>query len=314
MQTPAKKTTAKKAAVKKTAAAAPKEPVVPEDPWRPAGSLLVAVLSLLWLAIDRGIAYKTIKEGDLASAQVALFLPSITTAALVAGAAVGVLAVGRLADRYGGIERKVPRMLAGATGGAAVAVVAAGGMLASYHHGSSVVAVAVTNNKNTNNNNNKTTNQPIVSVAAGLAGTLAYALVSFVEALFRDRLLSLFGATGTVGSYATADSRLRLAVAVLTGSVAGATAYVFLRRSALTLPWPAYLAAGAVPGLVLLLAELAAWLGGAPLMRAVGKLSEFDKLAVTTLQPGRINHDMIVFFVGAVTTLILVGRTMKPRR
>src|SRR5262245_43153293 len=103
------------------------------DPWRPAGSVVVAALALAWLAIDLGIAYKTIKEGVLASTQVALFLPSITAAALVGGGAVGVLAVGRLANRFGGVERVLPRIASGAAGGLAVAVVAVAGMLAAYH-------------------------------------------------------------------------------------------------------------------------------------------------------------------------------------
>jgi hypothetical protein len=283
------------------------------DPWRPAGSVVVAALALAWLAIDLGIAYKTINEGVLASTQVALFLPSITAAALVGGGAVGVLAVGRLANRFGGVERVLPRIASGAAGGAAVAVVAVAGMLAAYHSGASVVAVSVTVAVTAIAGGALAACRPVAAVAAGLAGTLAYAAVSFIEAIFRNQLLNLFGDTNTVGTYITADNRLSLVVSILTGIVGGTAAFLFLRRSGLTLPWPAYLAAGAIPGAALLLAELAAWLGGAPLMRAVGRLSEFDRLALSTLQPGRINHDMIVFFAGTITAVILVGRTMRAR-
>jgi hypothetical protein len=124
-------------------------------------------------------------------------------------------------------------------------------------------------------------------------------------------LLNLFGAGNTVGTYATAEFWLSTVVSIVAGIVAGLTAYIFIRRSGLALPWPVYLAAGAVPGTLLLLAELASWLGGFSLLRAVGRFSEFDRLAVATLQPGRVNHGMIVFFAGAVTAVILVGRTMR---
>jgi MFS family permease len=288
------------------------ETPVDEDPWRPPGTFPVATLAMVWLAIDLGIAYRTIDRGPLASTQVALFLPSIIVAALVAGAAIGLVTVGWLADRFGGIERPLRRVAAATVGGLAVGLVAAVGIVAAYHNGASVAAVAITVAVAAIGGGALAAMRPTVVVAAGLTGTLAYAMVSFVEAYFRNDLLNLFGAGDTVGSYATADSRLSLVVSIVTGAVGGAAAFVFLRRSGLTLPWPAYLGAGAVPGLLLLVAELAAWLGGATLMRAVGKVSAFDRLAVATLQPGRVNHEMIVFFVGMVTAVILVGRTMRP--
>ena len=287
-------------------------PKVDEDAFRPAGSLAVAVLALVWLVIDLGIAYKTVREGVLADTQVALIIPSITAAALVAGAAVGVLAVGRLAGRFGDVERAVPRVLSGALGGSVIAVVAVAGMLLAYHAGAAVAAVAITVAVAAIGGGALAAIRPTATIAAGLAGSLAYTVVSVIEAFFRDSLLRLFGAgANTVAAYAAAENRLSLVVSLLTGIIAGATAFVFLRRSGLTLPWPAYLAAGAVPGALLLIADGVAWLGAIQLRQAIGAFSEFDRISLAMLQPAKTNSEMIVFFAGTVTAVILVGRKMK---
>jgi MFS family permease len=287
-------------------------PKVDEDAFRPAGSLAVAGLALVWLVIDLGIAYKTVREGVLADTQVALIIPSITAAALVAGAAIGVLAVGRLAHRFGGVERARPRVLSGAIGGTAVAVLAVAGMLIAYHAGAAVAAVAITVAVAAIGGGALAAIRPTATIAAGLAGSLAYTVVSVVEAFFRDSLLRLFGAgANTVAAYASAENRLSLVVSLVTGIIAGATAFIFLRRSGLALPWPAYLAAGAVPGALLLIADGVAWLGAIQLRRAIGAISEFDRISLAMLQPAKTNSEMIVFFVGTVTAVILVGRTMK---
>ncbi len=267
---------------------------------------------MAWLVIDLGIAYKTVREGVLADTQVALIIPSITAAALVAGAAIGVLAVGRLADRFGGVERALPRVLSGAIGGAAVAIIAVAGMLTAYHSGAAVAAIAITVAVAAIGGGALAAIRPTATIAAGLAGSLAYTAASVVEAFFRDSLLRLFGAgVNTVAAYTSAESRLSLVVSLLTGIIAGATAFVFLRRTGLTLPWPAYLAAGAVPGALLLLADLVAWIGATSLRSTIAALSEFDRLSLSMLQPAKTNSEMIVFFVGAVTAMILVGRTMR---
>jgi hypothetical protein len=287
-------------------------PKVDDDAFRPAGSLAVALLAVVWLVIDLGIAYKTVRAGVLADTQVALIISSITAAALVAGAAVGVLAVGRLARRFGGIERAVARVLAGAAAGTAVAVIAVLGMLIAYHTGSAVPAVAITVAVAAIGGGALAAIRPTATIAAGLAGSLAYTVVSVVEAFFRDSLLRLFGAgTDTVAAYASAEIKLSLVVSLLTGIIAGATAFLFLRRSGLTLPWPAYLVAGAVPGALLLIADGVAWVGAIQLRRAIGAMSEFDRISLSMLQPAKINSEMIVLFVGTVTTMILVGRTLR---
>jgi MFS family permease len=282
-----------------------------DDPWRPGGSLLLAVLALAWLVIDLGVAYNSVTSGVMATTQVALFLPSLTSAAATAGAAVGVLFLAWLGDRFGGVERALPRVLSGAAGGAVVAVIAAGGLLAAYRSGSAAVAVTITLAVVSIGGGALAAVRPTVVIAAGVAGMLVYTVVSFVEAYFRDSLLNLFGAGSTVASYTAADSRLSLVVSLVTGVLAGVGAFIFLRRTGLALPWPVYLGAGAVPGALLLASEGAAWLGGLPLRSEIGRYSEIDRFSLAMLQPGRVNHDLIVFFVGTVTALILVGRTMK---
>ena len=78
------------------------------------------------------------------------------------------------------------------------------------------------------------------------------------------------------------------------------------------LRWPAYLVAGAGPGLLLLTAEVILRVGGRELLDLASALSEADAVAQTALGTSRIDNAIWVLFVGALTAMIVFGRTLGP--
>jgi hypothetical protein len=68
---------------------------------------------------------------------------------------------------------------------------------------------------------------------------------------------------------------------------------------------------GGGPGLLLLLADLATLVGGAQLLRVAGSTSAFDRAVVAYLSESRIETGLVVFFVGALTALLLFGRRLR---
>jgi hypothetical protein len=108
-----------------------------------------------------------------------------------------------------------------------------------------------------------------------------------------------------------ATSRLLLAVAVTGGSLAGLVAYRYLRPRAAGLRWPAYLAAGAGPGLLLLLGNGVALAGGTQLRALVAASSDADSVALTYIGAAGINTALVVLFLGAITAMIAFGRTLR---
>src|SRR5262249_33096717 len=114
-------------------------------------------------------------------------------------------------------------------------------------------------------------------VAAGAAATLAAFLVDFLLSVFNVQLMDLFGAGASVGSRVTAISRIALTTSLVGGLAAGVVAFWYLRRTGSALRFPGYLAAGAGPGLLLLLAEAITRIGGAQVFHVVQGLSEADR-------------------------------------
>ena len=69
--------------------------------------------------------------------------------------------------------------------------------------------------------------------------------------------------------------------------------------------------AGALPGLLALVAEGLTRIGGGPLLRAVAGLSVDNAWINDYLDDARINSILVVGFVGAVVATIAVGITMR---
>jgi hypothetical protein len=151
----------------------------------------------------------------------------------------------------------------------------------------------------------------VTTLAAGVAATLAVFVTGVLIYLFQSPLKSLFGAGPTVRSQAAAGWWLALTGAVLGGVVAGLVAYRYLRRREPAARWPAYLLAGATPGLLLLLAEAVTLLGGASLLDLVSGLSDLDRAAMGYLDSARLNQALEVGFVAGIVAMIAVGRTLR---
>jgi hypothetical protein len=267
--------------------------------------ITVVVVALALLALTLWSTYSVIANAAsefLITTLAALVLPSVLLATILAGGAAGILAVGRLPWRP---------LLAGAAGGLAVGLLAMGGMLVAYHQGPAVPYVAAVVAVTGALGGATAALRPVDAGTAGIAGGVAATALGLVAAYFQNDLVDLFGNQETVGTMAEAASRLQLTTSVLSGVLAGAVAFAFLRRSGLALPWPVYPAAGAAAGVLTLVATLLGWLGRLPLTRIVEDFSSFDAQIIYSRLPEQVNHGMIVLFAGAFTAMILVGRTMR---
>jgi hypothetical protein len=151
-------------------------------------------------------------------------------------------------------------------------------------------------------------------VVAGTAATLTVFLVEFAIQVFQAPLRGLFGGNSSGISQWNAGTRLAVTEALVGGLAAGLVAFVYLRRSGTAARMVAYLCAGALPGLVLLLAEAVTRIGGRQVFAAVAGLSEGDRVLLDYWKNSRLNQALVVLFVGAIVALICFGRTLPKRQ
>ncbi|MGR6317404.1 hypothetical protein Q2K19_05935 [Micromonospora soli] len=309
------------------AEAAEQATTVPADEAAPAadrpayapGAIVLAVVTVGWLAAmlwSTRAAITSAAAGVTAISLSAYALPGVITAALVAGAAVALAVTNPLG-------RATLRFLAAVGTGLLVGLAAA-------------VAVNLTyaDNATTNTIAGTTAAAAIIGgavagarnarVVGGLAGaTLAAQLFVVLFSRARDPLSDLFGAGDTQQSMLDAAKWVSRTESLLAGLIAGLVAFGYLawtrRRAARRegvapeLRWPAYLVAGAGPGLLLLLTEVIIRVGGHGLLDLAAALSEADQVAQTALGTSRVDNGIWVLFVGALTALIAFGRTLGPR-
>jgi len=276
---------------------------------RARGSIVLLVLSLVWFAAMLWSAQANITgTGTAVGAliQVADALPVVVAAGMLVGAAAGLAALAwrpvRAALRWpvALAAGTLPGAVAGTLiiwgyGGRSAILLLAAAVLVAGTVGGALGAV-----------------RPGELVAAGIAGTLAAFLVTFALRVFQDQLLDLLGSGGTTASKLTAASRLALTTSLLGAAAAGLVAFWYLRRTAGERRFPVYLAAGAFPGVLLLLSEGVTLVGGAQVFHAVGAQSSADQAVVDYLANSRLNHALILLFVGALVALLCLGRTLRP--
>lgn len=281
-----------------------------------AGTL--AVLALAWLLAMLSSARYVIGDSPdsnpLTVTRAALELPQVISASLIAGIAVGLAATNLLA-RFApaAAARPLPRFTAGTGGGAVTGLAVAAPILLGYGGlpsilvlSGAVAAAAVLGGLLT-----VVRNQAVV--AAGTLGALGVFLVGLMERMFEPSLRPLFGAGDSPESVITASGWVVLTSSLVAGMVAGVLGYAYLRRCGpATLRWPAYLLAGAMPGLLVLLAELVARLGATRLVQLVSAASDGDRTALSYLSAARFNRALIVLFIGALVAIVLLGRTLRP--
>ncbi len=291
-------------------------------PPRAPGTLGLALLATGWLAAmlwSTREAIQSATAGVTAISLSAFALPGVISAALVAGAAVG-LAVSEPVTRRG--DRATLRFAVAVGVGLLVGLAAALAIELSYDGNTTTrtiagttAAAAIIGGALAGARNGAV----IGAVVSAALGTLLF-VVGFSVA--RDPLFNLFGAGDSQQSLVSAATWVSRTESLLAGLLAGLLAFGYLtwarRRAArrdttvAALRWPAYLVAGAGPGLLLLLAEVIIRVGGRSLIDLAAALSEADAVAQTSLGTSRVDNGIWVLFVGALTAMIIFGRTLSP--
>jgi hypothetical protein len=285
---------------------------------RPGPGIALALTALLWavaMLLSARITITGREQAEMEVTSTAYALPGVISACLVAGAAVALLVLGlltRRGRRFGptarfgiatgaGLATGLPAalsMISINTEGWLYAVV--GGTLAAAGTlGGAVAAARATR-----------------VVAAACWAALTVFAVGFGLNLFQTPLLRLFGAGGDQAAQASAVSWFALTQSVTSGLAAGLVAYLVLRpsrrREGTGPAWPSYALAGAGPGILLVVAEGLARTAGARVLDLAGRVSEIELAAQELLSGSRINNALIVTFVGAITAIIAIGRTLRP--
>jgi hypothetical protein len=289
---------------------------VDSDPATP-GAGALAVLATAWLlamlSSARQAVGRTPGAGDLAVTQAALALPAVITASLLAGTAVGLAAVYLAGRRVPAVmSGPVPRFGVAGGAGAALGLAVATPIAFGYGGLPSILVLAGTVTAAATLGGLLAGVRFGTVVAAGVSGALGVFLVGFVLGVFDSSLLDLFGSGDTTASQVAANAWVALTASLVAGLVAGVLGYTYLRRYGGALRWPAYLVAGAMPGLLILVAEAVTRLGGAQLFRLAGAVSADDHAVLRYLNAARFNRALIVLFIGALVAIFLFGRTLRP--
>jgi hypothetical protein len=282
-------------------------------------------LGLFWLAAYLWSAHASVigTRGDpvIVVTEAALTLPGLVAATMLAGAATSnaaTMLAGAAGTSTAVLSRRTARAWSGlwlAAGcGLLVGGAAAGLILFGYGHRSSVVVLAWAVLAAGVIGGLLGGSRPVDVVTAGLAATFGPFLLDFLPNLWQGQLLRLFGAGTTVASQFSAVRDLSIVEALVAGLIAGLVGFLYLRRARGTRPGlPGYLTAGVTPGVLLLAGEVVTRIGGARLFDAAGKLSAFDQVVIDYTNGSRLNHGLVVLFVGGFAALIGFGATLKPR-
>lgn len=285
----------------------------PSAPVPGAGTL--ALLALVWLSAMLTSARLTVGDppatGHASAVRAAWELPQVISAALVAAAALALAVLNLPVGAIRALDSRTPGRWCAAAGtglltGTAIAVPILIGYADLPHIRSITTAIVITALLG----GALAAVPHRVVVGAGVAGALAMCLVGFVAGRFGADLRGLFGAADTPGSVLTASGWVVFTVSLVAGVAAGGTAYAYLRR--VRHAWPTFLAAGALPGLLAVLAEVAARLGSVRLVRTVGDASAADGTVLEYLATVRLNQALIVLFAGAVAAILALGHRGTP--
>jgi iron complex transport system permease protein len=283
--------------------------------------IILAVVALLWAAAMLLSARVSITGREQAEAEVtstAYALPGVISACLVAGAAVALLVLGLLA-RAGRTPGATARFGITAGAGLGVGLLAAVSMVTINTEGWLYAVVGGTLAAAATLGGAVAGVRSTRVVTAGCWAGVAVFAVGFGLNLFQVPLLNAFGAGGDQAAQASAVNWFATVQSAATGLTAGLIAYLVLRRGRGEVtpptegtPWPLYALAGAGPGIVLVVAEALARTAGARVLELAGRVSELESAVQDLLSGSRINNALIVIFIGAITAIIAVGRTMKP--
>lgn len=274
------------------------------------GSLLLALVAILWMGGLIWSARATITGRGNAEMEVtstAYALPGAISASLVAGAAVALAVVALIGRRR---QLGTTTRFAVATGaGLVLGLLGALTMITINTEGwvyavvgGSIAAAATIGGALGG------LRQPQV-VAAICWAAVAVFLVGVSLTFAQDVLFGMFGAGDSSASQVSAAGWYSLTQSLLSGLAAGLVVWFRLRRAGLGWPW--FAIAGAGPGLLLALGEGLTRTAGARVLELAGKVSELELTVQQMLSGSRLNSALIILFVGAITAIIAVGRSIK---
>ncbi|HEY1179092.1 MAG TPA: hypothetical protein VGF17_23305, partial [Phytomonospora sp.] len=151
--------------------------------------------------------------------------------------------------------------------------------------------------------------RPQIMVAAGLLGGVALLAVWFIRGYrsVQDGILDLLNAGTTARDQFNAYGWYGLSTSLLAGFVVGLVVHFYLRRRKAKLTLLGHVFAGALPGLLALMAELFMWVVGNQLLSFAGQLSVLDETSVGLASEAQFNGALAVLFAGAMTSLLAVG-------
>ena len=285
----------------------------------PSRGLLLAAVGIVWMAAMLWSARATITgraDAEMEVTSTAYALPGAISASLVAGAAVAlaVLAFLTRGTRRPGVTVRFAvatgtGLAIGLLGALTIITINTEGWLYAVV-GGTVAAAATIGGALAGFRYRRVT-------AAVCWGAVAVFVVGFVLTVLQGVVLPLLGSGDTAASRTSAASWFGMVQAVLSGVAGGIVAYRVLRRArhrsgGADLGWPQYALAGAGPGLLLVLGEGLTRTAGARVIELAGKVSELELTVQQMLSGSRLNNGLIVLFVGAITAIIAVGRTLSP--
>jgi len=285
----------------------------------PSRGVLLAVVGVVWMAAMLWSARATItgrRNAEMEVTSTAYAMPGAIAASLVAGAAVA-LAVLAFLTRGGRTPGVTVRFVIATGTGLAIGLLGALSIITINTEGwlyavvgGTVAAAATIGGALAGFRYRRVT-------AAACWGAVAVFVVGFVLNILQDKLLPLLGSGDTAASQTSAAGWFALLQSVLSGVAAGIVAYQVLRRARRRaggpdLHWPLYALAGAGPGLLLVVGEGLARTAGSRVLELAGKVSELELTVQQMLSGSRLNNGLIVLFVGAVTAIVAVGRTLGP--
>jgi iron complex transport system permease protein len=279
--------------------------------------LWLAVVSVIWLAAMLFSARATITGGGDAEMEVtstAYALPGAVSASLVTGTALALAVLALLARRHtpGATLRFAiatgTGLVVGLAGAVVIITINTDGWLYAVVGGTIAAAATI---------GGALAGFRVPRVLAAVCwASIGVFLVGFVLNLFQDPVLHALGSGSSQASQTTAAQWFSFAQSLLSGLAAGLISFRLLRRSRRAdgsdLGWPFYALAGAGPGLLLVVGEGLTRTAGARVLELAGQVSELELTVQKLLSGARFNNALIVLFVGAISAVIAIGRTLGP--
>ncbi|MEV0648998.1 hypothetical protein AB0I28_27465 [Phytomonospora sp. NPDC050363] len=301
------------ASTKERSVKSPPKPVAPPPPGGATLSAL-AIVAALWVGLQldglRKLLRLVVVDDPQGVVQLVIYLSGIIVGSTFAGAVCGTILLWWLASRPKSWAARQPRYVLGAGGGFLVGVLAGGLVFWTFADKPGVASLvggvigitAIVGGL-------ISAARPQIMVAAGLLGGVALLAVWFIRGYrsVQDGILDLLNAGTTARDQFNAYGWYGLSTSLLAGFIVGLVVHFYLRRRKARLTLLGHVFAGALPGLMALMAEMLMWIVGNQLLSFAGELSVLDETSIGLASEAQFNGALAVLFAGAMTSLLAVG-------